>query len=246
MKFASVALLILLFCTGNIFYNTIFYVEHKSWFGLNMDLLIPVKEVEYIKKHKIQPPLFNDYLIGGYMIWTMYPEYKVFIDPRYGPFWKQVGPDYMNFASNPNPEAIKQFNSKYPFKALLIHMRYSYLIYAFLKAGNGDWRLLYFDKNAALIIHKSLIPSLSPDALAEDVNPTRFKDITNPSILENLFNFYIDIGPQYGRAIMDIYRQNVSEFYKFKALKIQQMAQAINQKELELKNKMLQQQQQKK
>ena len=31
----------------------------------------------------------NTYLEGGYLLWALYPDYKVFIDPRYGPYQKK-------------------------------------------------------------------------------------------------------------------------------------------------------------
>lgn len=213
-------------------YLTVVYLDNWSWFGKGLQEGVPVKEVQFLKKHKIQGPLFNDYLIGGYMIWSTYPEYKVFIDPRYGPYWKQVGPDYFNFTSKITPETIKAFNGKYPFKAALIHMRDSHVIFSM--ASTGDWRLLYFDKVAVLMVHKSLIPTLSAEALSTDLAPQRFKDVNNPTTLRDLFNFYNAVGPQFGRQIYDIFKRNVYDFYKFKEQSLRIMEQNIHLKEQEI------------
>lgn len=213
-------------------YLTIAYLDDWRWFGKGLQGGVPVETTQYLKKHKIQGPLFNDYLVGGYMLWSTYPEYKVFIDPRYGPFWKQVGPDYFAFTSNITPETIKAFNGKYPFKAALIHMNYSNMIFAL--AATGDWRLLYFDKVAVLMVHKSLIPTLSAGALAADLTPQRFKDVNNPTTLKALFNFYNAVGPQFGRQIYEIFKKNVYDFYKFKEQSLQVMEQNIRLKEQEI------------
>jgi hypothetical protein len=159
----------------------------------------------------------------------MYPDYKVFIDPRYGPYWKEVGPDYFELFKNMNAENLKKFASKYPFKIALLHMRERNLIFLFL--SSPDWRLLYFNKTAVVIIHKSVIPSLDPNALSTDMGTHRFRDVTNPMILDHLFNFYINIGPLYAREILDIYKNNVSVFFRFKALKIEEMENIIKLKE---------------
>jgi hypothetical protein len=37
---------------------------------------------KFLKEHKILGNLFNPYDWGGYLIWTLYPDYKVFIDGR--------------------------------------------------------------------------------------------------------------------------------------------------------------------
>jgi len=219
-------------------------MDSLSWFGVDLDKenVVPVKSVEYVIKNKIQAPLFNDYWVGGYMIWAMYPGYKVFIDPRYGPYWKEVGPDYINFVRDLRPEAVKKFTSKYPFKAAIIAMRDSGTIVALLKTG--EWNLLYFDAIAAVLIHRSLVPTLSPDALATDVGTKRFENIKNPLTLQRLFAFYLQIGPQYGQEILELYSRNISELYKYKAIRIQQMTFDIQRKRAELQQIMSKQQKQ--
>ena len=58
-----------------------------------------------IKKLKLPPPLFNDYVSGGYMMWAMYPEYKVFIDSRGKPYdMTHVWEDYNELMANPTKE----------------------------------------------------------------------------------------------------------------------------------------------
>lgn len=207
-------------------------LEDRSWFGSNLIKYAPVKEVEFIKKHKLPGPIFNDYVIGGYLIWALYPDYKVFIDPRYGPYWKETGPDYFEFMNNLSPENLKKFTSKYPFKIALLNMREKYLIFFLL--STPDWRLLYFDKAAVVMIHKSVIPLLSTEALSTDMGTRRFRDLTNPLILENLFNFYLQVGPVYAGEIMEIFKQNVSVFFRYKEMKLQEFQNLINQRELQM------------
>jgi hypothetical protein len=159
----------------------------------------------------------------------MYPDYKVFIDPRYGPYWKEVGPDYFELLENMNVESLKKFTSKYPFKIVLLHMRDWNLIFLFLSLP--EWRLLYFDKTAVVIAHKSVIPQLRQEALSTDMGTQRFRDVTNPRILDDLFGFYINVDPVPAREILDIYKNNVSVFFRFKGLKILEMENIIKLKE---------------
>jgi hypothetical protein len=49
----------------------------------------PVGAVAYLRTHELQGNLFNDYDWGGYLIYHLYPEWRVFIDGRadvYGRF----------------------------------------------------------------------------------------------------------------------------------------------------------------
>lgn len=42
----------------------------------------PVAAVEFIRQHQPPQPLYNEYGWGGYLIWTLYPDYRVYIDGR--------------------------------------------------------------------------------------------------------------------------------------------------------------------
>jgi hypothetical protein len=48
----------------------------------------PAAAVDYLKRTRPPGPLFNDYGWGGYLVWRLYPDYRVGIDGRaavYGP-----------------------------------------------------------------------------------------------------------------------------------------------------------------
>lgn len=56
-------------------------------FGIVPDAF-PAGAVEFLRRERPPGPLFNDYGWGGYLIWSLYPEYRVWIDGRvavYGP-----------------------------------------------------------------------------------------------------------------------------------------------------------------
>lgn len=38
--------------------------------------------VDFLKQNNLQGPMFNNFDIGGYLIWRLYPEHKVFVDGR--------------------------------------------------------------------------------------------------------------------------------------------------------------------
>jgi hypothetical protein len=42
----------------------------------------PVAAVEFIREHRPPQPIYNEYGWGGYMIWNLYPDYRVYIDGR--------------------------------------------------------------------------------------------------------------------------------------------------------------------
>jgi len=60
------------------FYN---WLDSSKTFGLRASNAAQ-DGTEFIKTNKIQGPMFNNFDIGSYLIWQLYPEYKVFVDGR--------------------------------------------------------------------------------------------------------------------------------------------------------------------
>ncbi|HUN54471.1 MAG TPA: hypothetical protein VMU29_04880 [Smithella sp.] len=233
------ALLIFLFFSVSVSYFKIRYCTDAEWFGAGLDNFVPKDEVAFLKKYHLEGQIFNDYVIGGYLVWDLYPDYKVFIDPRGGLYRNQVFPDYMDFTTRPaTAEAIHQFTKKYPFKIAIIHYRHIALIFDFLRAGD-EWRLLYFEKNAAILIHKSLLYATHSEMGKVNLNPSRFSDIRNPEILFNVFNLYVRLNPKAGRYIYHVFNKNVSDYYKPKPDILKAMAISILRIERESRNKVL-------
>jgi hypothetical protein len=205
---AVIALVIIVGFGGSFSYHALTFLEGKSWFGTHMGEWVPEKEAAYIKENKLPGPIFNDYIIGGYMIWSLYPEYKVFVDPRYFPHIEYSLTDWFSLGRYMTPDGMKVFTEKYKFKMAFILLREEHIINWLL--SSPEWRLVYFDKVAAVIVHNSFIESMGKDALSLDLSASRFKDVTNPVILMRLFNFYIrHISVDQAREIMEIYRNNV-------------------------------------
>ncbi len=226
---------------------TISYNTHRNWFGQGLEDFAPVKEVEFLKKYKPEGTIFNDYAIGGYLTWALYPDYKVFIDPRGGLYRNQVFHDYFAFNSNPvSGEDIRRFSGKYPFRIVIINYRALSTILGFLREKD-EWYLIYFDKNAVILIHKSLLPSINANIRKENqdpgsffnalIDPARFRDVRNPEILYNVFNIYIRINPEAGRYIRDVFKNNISDYYKPKEQFLQFMDSDIKSRELRNYNK---------
>ncbi|MBF0225761.1 MAG: hypothetical protein HQK76_09930 [Desulfobacterales bacterium] len=223
-KFAPFAFIIfLVVAVNNIL--VLKYCNEPKWLGIDAEKYLPVKSCEFIMKNNLQAPLFNDYLIGGYMLWKMYPQYKVFIDPRYAPYAGEVLTDWFNIQNYMNkPDGLEEFRKKYPFKVALLLMRENGIITWMFRSG---WRVLFFDSVSIVLIHPSLIPELSKEALATDLSTTRFNMVKNPLVLNNLFTLYLNINAGFGREILSIYQQNVSRHYAFRDKDIKNMEDSI-------------------
>lgn len=220
INFISIAIIFVL--CFKIVHLAITEYDSIAWFGTNWEESYPVKEVEYIKKAKLPGNIWNDYLTGGYLLWALYPEKKVFIDPRYGGYMRRFMP---NAEERQDPKGLEAYSTRFPFKAAILGFHEIGFIKWLL---TSDWRIIYFDKNAVVIIHKSLIGHLSKEALDEQVGAHRYAYLDNPTILKTLFNFYIVIGPDFAKEILDIYVRNVRTVYKFRDEDIKMMQESIN------------------
>ena len=51
--------------------------------------VFPAAAVDFLQRYPQAPTLFNEYAWGGYLVWRLYPDYRVAIDGRaavYGPY----------------------------------------------------------------------------------------------------------------------------------------------------------------
>ena len=164
-RFTFVSLVLFLFL-GSVVLIKLTETSSFNYFGMNLEETVPAEEVEMIKKWKLPPPLFNDYLSGGYMIWAMYPDYKVFIDSRGKPYeMTHVWDDYNEFMGNPTKEGIRKILSRYPFRVALINLVYTETILDILDNAGDEWHLLFLGRNAAILVHRSILPDLSEELL---------------------------------------------------------------------------------
>ncbi|MCI4624514.1 MAG: hypothetical protein L3V56_00980 [Candidatus Magnetoovum sp. WYHC-5] len=244
-KVATVSFAIFLYWSVLVSYQSLVFLNHREWFGSGTAYSVPIKEMEFMKENKLPTPVFNDYLIGAYIMWALYPDYKVFIDPRYAPYVDEIWPAIVNFNKNMSIDSLNQLQQKYPFKTAVIHMKT--MPYIMLFANHPQWRLVYFDKIAAVFVHVSELQKLNLKQI--DISTQRFNDVTDPSILVDLFQIYnAFFGPQFSMQIVEIFKQNVSSLYSGKyetATKLEQAAMRRNEELIQYfqQQKQLQEQQ---
>lgn len=128
---------------------------------------IPVEAVEFIKAKALPPKIFNDIVIGGYMIWRLYPDYQVFSDTR------TLNPEiYRQYMSILGGNTTTYFGVP-EWKALLDMYGIRTVIHGTVNPYSGDiyplmlnlfrddaWHLVYRDGVVA-IMTKDLNPGLS-------------------------------------------------------------------------------------
>ncbi len=112
----------------------------------------PMGAVQFIKQEKIAPPMYNFYTWGGFLIWSMYPDYQVFIDGR-----------ALNDKINRDADAIlksypdwQQLMNQYNFNFLVIPVIFresGHIIpMAISLVNDNDWKLVYLANNSAVFV----------------------------------------------------------------------------------------------
>jgi len=110
----------------------------------------PVGAVEYLRAHPVPSGLFNDNHWGGFLIWSLAPQNKVFIDGRFDIYeYAGVLADYISIthAGQNAPVLLR----KYGIKACLL---YHEAPLAGMLAASRDWEKAYVDDHSVIFLRK--------------------------------------------------------------------------------------------
>ena len=108
----------------------------------------PVKAVEYLETHAIPGPMFNNYGYGGYLVWTLAPKQRDFIDGRADVFERGgVLADYMQIALlKPGAFAVLR---GYGVQSCLLERKEAL---ATVLAALPEWQRVYGDDQSVLFV----------------------------------------------------------------------------------------------
>jgi hypothetical protein len=134
----------------------------RGWFfQLRTDLWkFPAGAADYLLANHVPGPLFNTYEHGGYLIWRLWPQYRVFIDGR--ALSEATYKDYWQILTNPGsaedqvtgPRA--DLLNRYGIRTVVMNTfqyntgeAYS-LAAALANPANSDWQLVYDDAQSLI------------------------------------------------------------------------------------------------
>ncbi len=130
----------------------------------------PIEAVEFIKENKLPGPMFNSLLWGSYLIYMLYPEYKVAFDGRTQVYGDKLLREYCNVQSiEPGWQNVLE---KYKVNFILWR-REKPLTQILIRDTN--WRLIYQDDWAVIFIkntkyNKNIIEKFGRQELNEKEN----------------------------------------------------------------------------
>ncbi len=129
---------------------------HGGMFRLSAaEWAYPARAAEFLQSHPVSGNLWNTYEYGGYLIWRLWPQQKVFIDGR--ALNESVYQDYQKILYSPERDALL---SKYAAGTIVLN-GFEYgsgtlypIVLALGNPANTDWKLVYEDAQALVFMRQ--------------------------------------------------------------------------------------------
>ena len=107
----------------------------------------PGRTMTFIREHRLPAPLFSVYAWGGYELWRLYPEYRMFIDGRTHVYGSEVLKDFLEVTHvGPGWQTVLD---KWQVQTILA-LRPSALTETLL--AQGGWRLVFSEREAVVFV----------------------------------------------------------------------------------------------
>lgn len=151
----------------------------SSWLGFGINYGNPVAEAEYLARNRFGPRLYNIFDSGGYLLWRLYPDYKVMVDSRSFPYLAWFDDQY-RFTMGEN---FDDFLRRYVGDTAVIDLAKSAAVRNFMRSN--EWRLVYYGPTAAVFVRREAVlrgPLVDPA-------PERFSDLRNAEVAQRVFTF---------------------------------------------------------
>lgn len=107
----------------------------------------PVAAVEFIKSQNIPQPIYNEYHWGGYLIWRLYPHYRVYIDGRADVYGDAIMEEF--FTVHDGERSWRTPLDKYGIRSVLVEPNTAI---ATLLREDPAWQKVFEDQQAVIFI----------------------------------------------------------------------------------------------
>lgn len=116
------------------------------------DFWFPERAVDWIDRHRPPGPLYHRLGDGGYLIWRLWPRYRVLIDGRLETYGEKLFAE-IELAGGGGPVTFSRLDERYRFGTALLHFDLfrDLSLFAAL-AASPDWTLVHLDEVAAVFV----------------------------------------------------------------------------------------------
>lgn len=146
----SVAPLIAVIIMAIVSANGGYLGKTQVWNARFNPAMFPVDAAEYIRHEQIPGRMFNNFPWGGYLIYTLYPQYQVFIDGQTDFYGAGLSDEYLSVASlKPGWDSILD---KYEVNWVIMPVGSRVDV---LLTEVEDWRPVYRDRTAVIYVRNT-------------------------------------------------------------------------------------------
>jgi len=116
---------------------------------MNTSEVFPAAACDFIQASRIAGPMFNDYNYGGYLIWRLWPEHRVFVDGRTEPFLQGTFEESKYASDCAGPGVWQAVFEKYGINFAVLNRAAAL---ASVLAERSDWVRVYGDDKAIVFV----------------------------------------------------------------------------------------------
>ena len=116
----------------------------------------PMAAVAFLQTEKITQPIYNEYHWGGYLIWRLYPQYRVFIDGRADVYGDQLMEEF--FKVHDGTMDWRKVLDQHGIQSVLVSPNTAI---ASLLRQDGSWQKVFEDPKAVVFV-RSPTPGALP------------------------------------------------------------------------------------
>jgi hypothetical protein len=109
----------------------------------------PAAAVDFISNQKPPQPIFNEYVWGGYLIWKLYPDYRVYIDGRADVYGDGLIKEFL--AVNDGKPAWREPLDIHGIRTVLVKPD---VALASLLRQDSNWQNVFEDKQAVIFVRR--------------------------------------------------------------------------------------------
>lgn len=115
--------------------------------------LYPRAAITYLAEHHLPPNVLNDYTFGGYMIWRLFPAYKVYVDGRADLYGDELLAKYVEiYNGEGDPRSFLDNNH---IETVVLSPSAGLATILRMLTVRGGWKVEYEDPKAVIFVRKS-------------------------------------------------------------------------------------------
>ncbi|MEI6533309.1 MAG: hypothetical protein WCO06_05720 [Candidatus Roizmanbacteria bacterium] len=120
---------------------------------------------DFVLTHNLPSPIFNNFDIGGYLIYRLYPKYTMFVDNRPEAYPKEFF-EKTYIPLELYPEILKPTFDKYNIQTVIVNhtdMTDWGKVFMSQMINNTSWNVVYFDTTSLILSKKSSLKDIRHD-----------------------------------------------------------------------------------